>query len=192
MKSDKLVDAIGMIDDTYIEEAHSPAKKKRFRITRKMKRHMGIALALLIIASVVYGYFHQPQYKIEPSPISEKHEAVYQYIHDGDTAVFFLDNKEKVIVRFLAVDTPEIGEEGYEEAKRFTDTTLEKASKIIIELDPNSERYDKFDRLLAWVWADGELMQEKLLENNLAQLKYLFHDYLYIEYLENLPKNVTQ
>ena len=157
-----------------------------------MKRYMGIALALLIITSVVYGYFHQPQYKIEPSPISEKHEAVYQYIHDGDTAVFFLDNKEKVIVRFLAVDTPEIGEEGYEEAKRFTDTTLEKASKIIIELDPNSERYDKFDRLLAWVWVDGELMQEKLLENNLAQLKYLFHDYLYIEYLENLPKNVTQ
>ena len=101
-----------------------------------MKRYMGIALALLIIASVVYGYFHQPQYKIEPSPISEKHEAVYQYIHDGDTAVFFLDNKEKVIVRFLAVDTPEIGEEGYEEAKRFTDTTLEKASKIIIELEP--------------------------------------------------------
>ena len=92
----------------------------------------------------------------------------------------------------MAVDTPEIGEEGYEEAKRFTDTTLEKASKIIIELDPNSERYDKFDRLLAWVWVDGELMQEKLLENNLAQLKYLFHDYLYIEYLENLPKNVTQ
>jgi hypothetical protein len=26
----------------------------------------------------------------------------------------------------------------------------------------------------------------------LAQLKYLFHDYLYIEYLENLQKNVTQ
>ena len=146
------------------------AKKKKFRITRKMKRRIAIAVSIVILLSVVYGIFHKTEYRIEPSPISEKHEAVYQYVHDGDTAVFFLDDGEQVICRFLAIDTPEIGEEGYDEAKRYTDNALEKASKIVLELDPNSERYDKYDRLLAWVWADGDLLQARLIENGLARI----------------------
>ncbi|MBQ1482319.1 MAG: thermonuclease family protein [Erysipelotrichaceae bacterium] len=164
------------------------AKKKGFRITRRMKKRIGLAIGLLILAAVAYGIFHEPDYKIAPSPYSEKHEAVYQYIHDGDTAVFSLENGETVTCRFLAVDTPEIGEEGYEEAKRFTDNTLEKASRILIELDPNSERYDAYERLLAWVWVDGELMQEKIIENGLGKLAYIYHDYLYLDHLKEIEK----
>ncbi|MBQ6215849.1 MAG: thermonuclease family protein [Erysipelotrichaceae bacterium] len=167
-------------------------KKKKFRITRKMKRAIGLSIGLLIIAFVIYGICHEPEYKIEPSPYSEKYEAVYQYIHDGDTAVFYIDGMGDVICRFLAIDTPEIGEEGYSEAKQFTDNTLEKASKIVIELDPNSERYDAYERLLAWVWVDGELMQEKLIENRLGKTAYIFHDYLYLDYLKNIEKSVTE
>ncbi len=168
------------------------AKKKKFRITRKMKRRIAIAIAVLILLYVIYGIFHKTEYKIQPSPISEKHDAVFQYVHDGDTAVFFLDDGEQVICRFLAVDTPEIGEEGYDEAKRFTDNALEKASKIVLELDPNSERYDTYDRLLAWVWVDGELLQAKLIENGLASVGYIYHDYLYLDYLKEIEKNVTR
>lgn len=167
------------------------AKKKKFRITRKMKRRIAIAVSIVILLSVVYGIFHKTEYRIEPSPISEKHEAVYQYVHDGDTAVFFLDDGEQVICRFLAIDTPEIGEEGYDEAKRYTDNALEKASKIVLELDPNSERYDKYDRLLAWVWADGDLLQARLIENGLARIGYIYHDYLYLDHLQEIEKNVT-
>jgi len=167
------------------------AKKKKFRITRKMKRRIAIAVSIVILLSVVYGIFHKTEYRIEPSPISEKHEAVYQYVHDGDTAVFFLDDGEQVICRFLAIDTPEIGEEGYDEAKRYTDNALEKASKIVLELDPNSERYDKYDRLLAWVWADGDLLQARLIENGLGRIGYIYHDYLYLDHLQEIEKNVT-
>lgn len=156
-----------------------------------MKRRIAIAVSIVILLSVVYGIFHKTEYRIEPSPISEKHEAVYQYVHDGDTAVFFLDDGEQVICRFLAIDTPEIGEEGYDEAKRYTDNALEKASKIVLELDPNSERYDKFDRLLAWVWADGDLLQARLIENGLARIGYIYHDYLYLDHLQEIEKNVT-
>ena len=168
------------------------AKKKKFRITRKMKRRIAIAVSIVILLSVVYGIFHKTEYRIEPSPISEKHEAVYQYVHDGDTAVFFLDDGEQVICRFLAIDTPEIGEEGYDEAKRYTDNALEKASKIVLELDPNSERYDKYDRLLAWVWVDGDLLQARLIENGLARIGYIYHDYLYLDHLQEIEKNVTR
>ena len=156
-----------------------------------MKRRIAIAVSIVILLSVVYGIFHKTEYRIEPSPISEKHEAVYQYVHDGDTAVFFLDDGEQVICRFLAIDTPEIGEEGYDEAKRYTDNALEKASKIVLELDPNSERYDKYDRLLAWVWADGDLLQARLIENGLARIGYIYHDYHYLDHLQEIEKNVT-
>ena len=157
-----------------------------------MKRRIAIAVSIVILLSVVYGIFHKTEYRIEPSPISEKHEAVYQYGHDGDTAVFFLDDGEQVICRFLAIDTPEIGEEGYDEAKRYTDNALEKASKIVLELDPNSERYDKYDRLLAWVWVDGDLLQARLIENGLARIGYIYHDYLYLDHLQEIEKNVTR
>ena len=157
-----------------------------------MKRRIAIAVSIVILLSVVYGIFHKTEYRIEPSPISEKHEAVYQYVHDGDTAVFFLDDGEQVICRFLAIDTPEIGEEGYDEAKRYTDNALEKASKIVLELDPNSERYDKYDRLLAWVWVDGDLLQARLIENGLARIGYIYHDYLYLDHLQEIEKNVTR
>ena len=168
------------------------AKKKGFRLTRKMKKGLGIAAAAIILLLVLYGVFHETEYEISPSPYSEKHEAVYQYVHDGDTAVFYLDNGEKVICRFLAVDTPEAGEEGYAEAKQFSDNALEKASKIVLELDPNSETYDSYDRLLAWVWVDGKLLQAQLLENHLAKLAYIYHDYLYLDHLKQIEKNVTE
>ena len=113
-------------------------------------------------------------------------------MHDGDTAVFFLDDGEQVICRFLAIDTPEVGEEGYDEAKHYTDNALEKASKIVLELDPNSERYDKFDRLLAWVWVDGDLLQAQLVENGLARVGYIYHNYLYLDHLLEIEKNVTR
>ena len=167
-------------------------KKKRFRIRRKTRRIIGIAIAAAILAGVLFRLFYQPAYEIKPSPYTVKYDAAYQYIHDGDTAVFLIDTGEIVTCRFLAVDTPEIGEEGYEEAKHFTDVALEKASKIVLELDPSSERYDKYDRLLAWVWADGRLMQAELIRNGYAKLRYIYHDYLYLDELENLQKNVTQ
>ena len=157
-----------------------------------MKQRIAILVAILILLSVIYGYFHKTEYEIEPSPFSEKYEAVFQYVHDGDTAVFYNETLGNVIVRFLAVDTPEIGEEGYDEAKRFTDNTLEKASKILLELDPNSERLDAYDRLLAWVWVDGRLLQGQLIENHLARIAYIYHDYLYLDYLKKIEKSVTQ
>ena len=168
-------------------------KKKKFRLKRKTKRMIGIGIAALIVAGALFGMLFKPKYKISPAPYTVKYNAVYQYIHDGDTAVFMIDTGEEITCRFLAVDTPEIGEEGYDEAKHFTDVTLEKASKIILELDPVSERYDKFERLLAWVWVDGELMQAKLIENGYAELAYIYsYEYLYLDYLRSIEKDVTK
>ena len=162
------------------------AKKKRSRLKARTKRYIAYAISFLIVGYAIFALLKKPEYRISPAPYTQKYKAVYQYIHDGDTAVFTIDTGEEVICRFLAVDTPEIGEEGFEEAKRFTDNTLEKATNILLELDPHSEKYDKFDRLLAWVWVDGELLQEKLIGNGYAQIRYIYNEYLYLDHLNSL------
>jgi len=139
---------------------------------------------LLVFGSIsLYHYFHyRNQSEITYSQYTTKYEVTYRYIMDGDTAVFFMED-EDVTVRFLAIDTPEQGEDGSEEARIFTDKALRNAKQILLELDPASDTYDRYDRLLAWVWIDGELLQAKLLENHLAEIRYLYADYLYTDYL---------
>lgn len=108
---------------------------------------------------------------------------------DGDTASVIL-NKEKIKIRFLAIDTPEtkhptIKEEPYgKEASNYTCNSLKKAKKIEIEYDNNSDKLDKYGRHLVWVFVDDELLQENLIEQGLAKVAYLYDDYKYTSKLE--------
>ena len=108
----------------------------------------------------------------------------FRSLSDGDTATFEVGGLP-MAVRFLAVDTPEINSSttGLEPwaiaAKEYTRQKLQEADTIILELDPGSDIFDKYDRLLAWVWVDGELLNYKLVEEGLAYVKYLYGDYKY-------------
>ena len=105
---------------------------------------------------------------------------------DGDTAVIII-NDIKTKVRFLAVDSPEIDiKEPYsKEALDFTCELLTNAKNIYLEFDNKSDEYDKYDRLLAWVWADDTLVQQELVKNGLAKVAYLYNDYKYNSELKN-------
>ena len=108
---------------------------------------------------------------------------------DGDTARLIL-NKKEIKVRFLAIDTPEsvhptIGEEEYgKEASEYTCNKLKKAKKISIEYDPGSDKTDKYDRHLVWIYVDGSLLQKELIKKGYAEVAYLYGDYLYTEELK--------
>ena len=56
MKTDKLVDAIGMIDDEYIEEAHS-AKKKSFSLNRDLILKLATGAICVLLAVTVLPHF---------------------------------------------------------------------------------------------------------------------------------------
>lgn len=120
---------------------------------------------------------------------AEKKEVTFSKCTDGDTASVVL-NDEEIKLRFLAIDTPEsvhptIGEEPFgKEASRYTCNALETAKKIEIEYDSNSDKLDKYDRHLVWIFVDGDLLQEKLIEKGLAEVAYLYGDYKYTEELE--------
>ena len=106
---------------------------------------------------------------------------------DGDTAWFNLDN-EAIKVRFLGIDTPESTnkiEEYGKEASNYTCNALKNATTIEIEYDDNSDKLDKYNRHLVWVFIDNGLLQENILKEGLAEVKYIYGDYKYLDVLNN-------
>lgn len=105
---------------------------------------------------------------------------------DGDTAWFYLDGKE-IKTRFLAIDTPESTnkiEEYGKEASNFTCDKLTNAKKIEIEYDENSDKTDKYNRELVWVFVDNELLQNLIIKEGLGEVAYLYGDYKYTNLLQ--------
>ena len=110
---------------------------------------------------------------------------------DGDTARFVIKDEVKT-VRFLSINTPEIahddivGEPFGEEASIFTCNLLTNASVIKLQYDSKSDKEDKYGRVLAWVFVDDELLQEKLVSEGLAEVKYVYKDYKYSSQLKDI------
>ena len=110
---------------------------------------------------------------------------------DGDTANGTTSSGTVYKTRFLAVDTPETVHptkevEAYgKEASDYTCETLTNAKEIKLEYDDNSDREDKYGRTLAWVWVDGVLLQQSLVEKGLAEVAYLYDDYQYTSLLQD-------
>lgn len=110
---------------------------------------------------------------------------------DGDTAKFIIKNEVKT-VRFLSIDAPEIAHDDVlaepfgEEASIFTCNMLTNASTIKLEYDSKSDKEDKYGRVLAWVFVDDELLQDKLVIEGLAEVKYVYKDYKYSSHLKNV------
>jgi len=88
---------------------------------------------------------------------------------DGDT--FILSNGEHV--RLIGMNTPERGQRGYENATEALVSLLDNR-KIVLEKDV-SER-DKYSRLLRYVYADGEFVNEALVKRGYAKLMLIKPD----------------
>lgn len=120
----------------------------------------------------------------------EKIEVSFGSCVDGDTVNLILNNEE-IKVRLLAIDTPEtkhptVGEEPFGiQASEYTCAQLKNAQKIEIEYDSNSDKLDKYDRHLVWVWVDNYLLQDKIIQEGLAEVAYLYGDYKYTGTLQN-------
>ena len=136
-----------------------------------MKIIFGIIISLLFITN---------------AEASEKIEVTLSKCVDGDTAWFILDGEE-IKTRFLAIDTPESTNEIEpfgKEASNYTCDLLTNANKIEIEYDENSDKLDKYDRHLVWVFVDDKLLQDLIIQQGLGQVDYIYGDYKYLTTLE--------
>lgn len=101
----------------------------------------------------------------------------YLSVNDGDT--FSVEwNGEKKRIRLLMIDTPEMNyDKGEpmpfaEEAKEFTSSLLKNAQTVEVLFDKGPKE-DDYERLLAYVYIDGKLLQESLLEKGLGAIRYV-------------------
>ena len=109
---------------------------------------------------------------------------------DGDTTHLKVGN-EVLKVRYLAIDTPEYTKEKEpygKEASECVCKLLSEADKIELEYDDGSEKTDKYGRTLAWVYADDRLVQMELVQQGLAEVKYIYGDYAYTDDLQKAQK----
>lgn len=124
-----------------------------------------------------------------PFFVYAKEEVTFSKCVDGDTIKVKI-NEDEVTVRMLAVDTPESVHPKKEveyygkEASEYTCNLITNAKKIELEYDSNSDKYDKYNRVLAWVFVDDYLLQDKLVENGYAEVAYLYGDYKYTDLLK--------
>lgn len=107
----------------------------------------------------------------------EQFEAPIVRVVDGDTVDINLNGKEET-VRLLLVDTPETAHPSMPvqpfgpEATAFAKESLPPGKQVEIELDV-SER-DQYGRLLGYLYVDGKMFNELLLEKGLARVAYVF------------------
>lgn len=103
---------------------------------------------------------------------------------DGDTARFILKDEE-IKVRFLGINAPEIASSTKEaepygnKSKDYVCNRLKKAEKIELEYEPNTDKKDKYDRYLAYVFVDDKLLEVDILKKGYAEVKYADKDFKY-------------
>lgn len=118
---------------------------------------------------------------------------------DGDTTNFYFPDTGEVNaplgttrVRYQNVDTREtmadLTQEWGVPAKNFTNSELQNADVIQVQSVLNGSLYETFDRLLGWVWVDGELLNFKLVKEGYSQVQFgesqaMYKGVLYTDFL---------
>lgn len=108
---------------------------------------------------------------------------------DGDT-ISIKNNEIYAKVRFLAIDAPEIDkQEPYStEAKEYLCNLIKNGKNLYLEFDNKSDKVDKYDRTLAWVWIDDTLIQYEMVKNGYAKVAYLYSEYKYTSELKKFEE----
>ncbi|PIO08644.1 hypothetical protein COU59_00875 [Candidatus Pacearchaeota archaeon CG10_big_fil_rev_8_21_14_0_10_34_12] len=121
-----------------------------------------VVLVILLI-TINYNFLNN---KVEDF-FTDYQTGVVERVIDGDTLV--LETSEHV--RLLGINTPEKGEPYYEEAKEFLESRVLNKS---ITLKYGKEKYDKYQRLLAYVFLENENINVEIVESGLGN--YYFYD----------------
>ncbi len=91
-------------------------------------------------------------------------------VHDGDTVTLTMSGKT-YRTRLIGIDSPEKGQEPWgRRAKEYLRRLIkESGGKVFVEMDVT--KYDKYDRLLAYLWTPhGDLINEQMVRGGYAVL----------------------
>jgi micrococcal nuclease len=90
---------------------------------------------------------------------------------DGDTIDVHFNIYGIQRVRLVGINTPEIGEDGYEEAKAFLNETC-MWEEVTLDVD-DEKQFDPYYRILAVVYVNETNLNEKLVKEGYAEVMYV-------------------
>jgi endonuclease YncB( thermonuclease family) len=149
-----------------------------------MERTMKQRSAILIVVSLLVGFVAGlltnaqpwarpttvsttlPPKKITPTPIDSSLQFEVRYVLDGDTIELTSGDR----VRYEGINAPEHGQRWSGQATLFNKKLVE-GKTVQLELDRTTR--DVYDRVLAYVWVDGILVNEALLEEGYAKTYFI-------------------
>ena len=114
-------------------------------------------------------------------PPSEMETALVVRVIDGDT-IELLDGRR---VRYLGIDTPEIGERYYKEA---SDKNRELVGGKTVELQRGNRDEDVYGRLLRYVYIDNVFVNAELVTEGYARAYIFDHEERYSRVLLQLEE----
>ncbi|MDN7244374.1 thermonuclease family protein [Planococcus shenhongbingii] len=136
-----------------------------------MNRFIGLLTALLLLTGCGL------QDSTDTTGTTDRIDVEVTSVIDGDTIKIMYEGKEET-VRYLLIDTPEtnhprlgkqpLGSEATAENKR-----LIESGDVSIEFDVGG-RFDDYGRMLAYIYVDGESVQEQMLEAGFARVAYVY------------------
>ncbi len=123
-------------------------------------------------------------------------EAVVRRVIDGDT-VELADGR---LVRYIGIDTPEMrhreGNRWVSAPEPFAQAATEANQRLVegktVQLEYDVRTHDRYNRLLAYVYVDGEMVNATLLAEGDAQLLTIPPDVKYVERFRTLAARARQ
>ncbi|ATY56424.1 TPA: thermonuclease family protein [Staphylococcus argenteus] len=166
----------------------------KFSKRQTAKRFLFFSISCLVLTLVVVSNFNQSagasqltdeegnsnatEYSKSATTKLHKEPATLIKAIDGDTVKLMYKGKAMTF-RLLLIDTPETkhpkkGVEKYgPEASAFTKNMVENAKKIEVEFD-KGQKTDKYGRGLAYIYADGKMVNQALVRQGLAKVAYVY------------------
>jgi len=127
----------------------------------KKKEVILLFLLIFFVFAINYRFLDSSLVKF----FDEKETAFVERVIDGDTIVV----GNGTHVRLLGINTPEKGEKYYSEAKEFLENFILNQS---VQLEFGKDKYDRYDRVLAYIFLGEENVNLKLIENGFANFYF--------------------
>jgi len=123
-----------------------------------MKKNTIIILVFILLFAFTINYSYIDSYL--KSVFVQEESAFVEKVIDGDTIKI-----NGTSVRLLGINCPEKGEEYYLEAKQYLESLI--LNKTVV-LKYGNEKYDKYNRVLAYVFLENENINLKIIKEGYA------------------------
>lgn len=172
---------------------------------RHNKLYTVILSVLLAISAVFIMAAHLPAHSDQSQPVQGTSYSppkpvlfgAYDVVRvvDGDTVIVSIDGNERKI-RLIGVDTPE---SVHPDAARNTENgkiaaayTAELLTGRQVYLEYDTDRTDDYGRTLAYMWIDGCMVEDILLQNGMAQTMSIAPNTKYSLHFSQIEKQAQE